>query len=850
MVTKWLKSTFIKKCRPGIIFLHSLDSDLPHDGMLMSRHLDTFAKAFPNKFAVPSRVYVVSTSKPASTLPSETLSQRLSQLETIVGGLNGNGNHKWHASMFPGVFKGQPETAWSAVLLLFKGIAETEAKEFPAFPKPTLKRTPPNFLPGYIILRDLADFLFEEFRKEGTSGDLDAIITLGRTALEFIPSKHPRRHSILINLADLLYERFQKEDTAVDLDEIITLRQAASDLMPPDDTETLAVLLQLDNCLYQRFGRKNVLVDLEDIISLRRVVLEYTPQNRCKPLLSLADALYEKYQALGSVNDIEEALSLARTASQLDPPGHPDFALSQEHLARYLKAKVRKGAALAHVRGVKAGPSSSSSSDVEQLIDKAVSEYLENIPLRLLHTPTGFLCNRDAQLSKFKDSPQYKQILLSASSLNRLQLQTEINNVVTNFFRIAMLSHRWGSGEPLLRNVDGKNIYNLGCTGGLAKLQSFCVHALEHNLQWAWSDTCCIDKDSSAELQEAIGSMFSWYRRSSLTLVHLSDISDAGSLVDSVWFKRGWTLQELLASQAILFYTRGWSLYMNCDVGNHKADPAVLGELQKATGIAEKHLRDFSPGTDDARSRLHWASGRSTTRVEDVAYSLLGIFDIHLPILYGESAEYALGRLLAEIISRSGDVSVLDWVGKASSFNSCFPADLVPYQTVPHIQLITSDLARRDDLDLEKAHKLYSNLARLPRAGVVNRRLTLPSTVHQVTVVKLRSPSTSPSCYTYEIHASHLLPLEVTLSVTLDEGVDRYLLARPWHPQPLQTQAGSDDDAVWELLEQLKQPFNALLLKRLLHNEYRRIASDCAITACVQDLAGVLDSEVLVLGIV
>ncbi|KAI5997296.1 hypothetical protein F5J12DRAFT_852186 [Pisolithus orientalis] len=137
------------------------------------------------------------------------------------------------------------------------------------------------------------------------------MITLGRTALEFIPSEHPRRHSILINLADLLYKRFQKEDTAVDLDEIITLRQAASDLMPPDDTETLAVLLELDNCFYQRFGRKNALVDLEDIISLRRVVLEYTPpQNRCKPLLSLADSLYETYQALGSVNDIEEALSL------------------------------------------------------------------------------------------------------------------------------------------------------------------------------------------------------------------------------------------------------------------------------------------------------------------------------------------------------------------------------------------------------------------------------------------------------------------------------------------------------------------------------------------------------------
>ncbi|KIK11586.1 hypothetical protein PISMIDRAFT_58083, partial [Pisolithus microcarpus 441] len=74
----------------------------------------------------------------------------------------------------------------------------------------------------------------------------------------------------------------------------------------------------------------------------------------------------------------------------------------------------------------------------------------------------------------------------------------------------------------------------------------------------AWSDTCCIDKDSSAERQEAIGSMFSWYHRSSLTIAYLSDVSDTASLASSAWFKRVWTLQELLAPPTLVFYMQDW----------------------------------------------------------------------------------------------------------------------------------------------------------------------------------------------------------------------------------------------------------------------------------------------------
>ncbi|KAI5999472.1 hypothetical protein EDD15DRAFT_2123161, partial [Pisolithus albus] len=236
-----------------------------------------------------------------------------------------------------------------------------------------------------------------------------------------------------------------------------------------------------------------------------------------------------------------------------------------------------------------------------------------------------------------------------------------IHTTISGYFQFVTFSHRWGVKEPLLRDVEGHSIYGMSSEGGFGKLQAFCLRACEQGYLWAWSDTCCIDKDSSADLQEAIGSMFAWYRRSALTIVHLSDVSNANSFGSSEWFTRGWTLQELLAPKTVLFYTQEWSLYKNLSCSNHKTDANVVEELEIATGIESRFLTDFSPGTNDARSRLQWASLRCTTRPEDIAYSLFGIFDLHLPVLYGESAEKALGRLLAEIISQSGDISVLDW---------------------------------------------------------------------------------------------------------------------------------------------------------------------------------------------
>ncbi|KAI5997132.1 hypothetical protein EDD15DRAFT_394674 [Pisolithus albus] len=705
--------------------------------------------------------------------------------------------------------------AWSAALLLLKDIAETQANNFPGSGRTTVK-----------------------FKEDTTGCSLDAKIILGQVARDLTPTSHPGHVSALIACADLLSERFEREDRKADLDEVVALRRTAWATLLPHDPRRQETRAALDTCLHKRFEREKSVADLQEIITLRRTTVECaSPPDRCKPLVRLANALHDRFRILRLKRDLEEAIELANAAMALNLPQHPDRALARECLARCLAAKLAKG-------GTRATDTSDRhSSDVRVIMD-IFSEIVANIPPRLLHTPTGTLCGRDAQLSHFLNSPEFAELC-------SLKSPSQIREKLSFFFRFTMLSHRWGVGEPLLRDIEGKGIYDLEGAEGLSKLQQFCHLSLTRGFSWAWSDTCCIDKDSSAELQEAIGSMFSWYHRLSLTIVYLADVARTGSLADSDWFKRGWTLQELLASNTVLFYAHDWSLYVKSNAANHKIDPAFLEELCKATRISERHLRNFNPGMEDARSRLCWASHRRTTRPEDIAYSLFGIFKAQLPILYGETAEDALGRLLAEIISRSGDVSVLDWVGKQSSFNSCFPANLEPYQMTPYnTWLFSGGPANREGLNLEQARKLYTDLARLPLARCVHRRIVLPSIIHRVTAVTVKVSSARPPRYTYQLHASRLNSLEVTLSVKLDEDASKYVLVRPWCPRSLRLWNGADDDAIWNLLEQLEQPFNALLLERLLHNEYKRVACDCTITACVQDPVRILDSEVLTLEVI
>jgi hypothetical protein len=195
-------------------------------------------------------------------------------------------------------------------------------------------------------------------------------------------------------------------------------------------------------------------------------------------------------------------------------------------------------------------------------------------------------------------------------------------------------------------------------------------------LQWAWIDTCCIDKRSSAELSEAINSMYSWYKNAMCCIAFLSDVeSGIGSeltpfdcLAHSRWFTRGWTLQELIAPEKVQFYDVQWVLCGSR--GSYAQEIAALTSIPEA--ILNSHclilghphivyqIQEEPLNSIPVATKLSWAANRKTTRIEDRAYSLLGLLNINMPLLYGEGAK-AFHRLQEVFIKQSVDHSLLVW---------------------------------------------------------------------------------------------------------------------------------------------------------------------------------------------
>ncbi|KAG1746557.1 uncharacterized protein EDB91DRAFT_100354 [Suillus paluster] len=238
-----------------------------------------------------------------------------------------------------------------------------------------------------------------------------------------------------------------------------------------------------------------------------------------------------------------------------------------------------------------------------------------------------------------------------------------------------LCSHTDGRMTNLASNdVPQEGVYNL-LASRFDKVRNFCYMARNCKFDWAWIDTCCIDQSSSAEVQKSISSMFSWYRRSALTIIYLSDVveSSVQALLLSQWFRRGWTLQELLAAQVIRLYKRDWTPFSQHTTFNHKKVAEILVALESATGIQKSYLKFYSPSVEHPREKLRWARDRVTKEKEDEAYCLMGIFGITMPVNYGEG-DHAFSRLLVEIMKRTGDATLLDWVGRPSTLNSCLPS--------------------------------------------------------------------------------------------------------------------------------------------------------------------------------
>ena len=229
----------------------------------------------------------------------------------------------------------------------------------------------------------------------------------------------------------------------------------------------------------------------------------------------------------------------------------------------------------------------------------------------------------------------------------------------------AILSHTWEGQEQTHQDVlaigarcsaDGTNPRDFVCS----KIHQSCVLAENHGFRWIWIDSCCIDKTSSTELSEAINSMFRWYAQAEVCYAYLVDVPTTSQLATrssafrrSRWHTRGWTLQELIAPAIVVFVSGDWQIL------GTKAN--LAGLLQEVTAIDRKVLtREVRLSSCSVSVRMCWASRRTTTRVEDEAYCLMGLFGVSMPTIYGEGRRAFL-RLQYDIMRHSSDISLFSW---------------------------------------------------------------------------------------------------------------------------------------------------------------------------------------------
>ncbi|KAK4156166.1 heterokaryon incompatibility protein-domain-containing protein [Chaetomidium leptoderma] len=285
----------------------------------------------------------------------------------------------------------------------------------------------------------------------------------------------------------------------------------------------------------------------------------------------------------------------------------------------------------------------------------------------------------------------------------------------------AILSHTWAEDEVTFEDLQSLPKETLAAKKGFAKIYHCCVQAAADGYGWAWVDTCCIDKRSSAELSEAINCMFRWYKNAAICYVYFADVQAHATGLGDIhhelacarWFTRGWTLQELLASREMVLYSRDWKR-----IGT-KHDLAI--NLAWITGIEVKYLRGVvSLATASVSKRMSWAAQRSTSRTEDIAYCLLGIFDINMPLLYGEGKK-AFRRLQEEILKANpADHTLLAW----GRIVSCPPMrwvddapQLYGYKYIPWDEAEASQTLRGLFAESPKDFQHSAGLLPLPRAG-------------------------------------------------------------------------------------------------------------------------------------
>ncbi|KAF2488695.1 HET-domain-containing protein [Lophium mytilinum] len=253
------------------------------------------------------------------------------------------------------------------------------------------------------------------------------------------------------------------------------------------------------------------------------------------------------------------------------------------------------------------------------------------------------------------------------------RLESFFNNDIPPY---AILSHTWGDEELTLQELqEQSSIYLLehlydyskpdtwGEKHGFIKIAACAAQARKDGFEYMWCDSCCIDKTNSTELSEAINSMYHWYK-GHLCYAYLADVppSPDGAIslkndapfTQSRWFTRGWTLQELIAPSSVVFFDKNWNR-----MGTRSEFASFISDK---TGIDRAVLGGEDPQSSSIAKRMSWASQRETTRIEDLAYSLMGLFGVNMPLLYGER-DRAFLRLQEEIMKISDDHSLFAWTG-------------------------------------------------------------------------------------------------------------------------------------------------------------------------------------------
>jgi hypothetical protein len=236
----------------------------------------------------------------------------------------------------------------------------------------------------------------------------------------------------------------------------------------------------------------------------------------------------------------------------------------------------------------------------------------------------------------------------------------------------AILSHTWGdeNEEVTFEDIDmksGRVKSSRRRKDGYKKLKFCGEQAARDGLQHFWVDSCCINKKIYAELQDAISSMFCWYQRSAKCYVYLSDVpekrtrttwaqtfwqsrrstadstqaAEEQTIRQSKWFTRGWTLQELLAPTSVEFFSN--------DARRLGDKRSLEQQIHEITGIPKTALQGEPLSRFTVNERMRWMEPRQTTRVEDLVYSLLGIFGVNMSLRYGEGKVIAFERLQKEI---------------------------------------------------------------------------------------------------------------------------------------------------------------------------------------------------------